>query len=700
MNRGGAISLVSTIRERCRMCYTCVRECPAKAIRISDGQAEVISQRCIACGNCVRVCSQGAKSMYDSVPAVFELTASGSPVAALVAPSFPAEFGECSPEQFVGMVRALGFDYVHEVAFGADLVARQYRALLEKRDGKRYIATNCPAVIAFVERYHPDLVGALAPIVSPMVAAARVIKRMHGSHVKVVFVGPCIAKKGERLSEHLEGEVDEAVTFVELRRMFEERNITPEGVVPGKFDGPHGGPGGLFPISRGLLQAAEIPEDLVEGLVVAADGRTHFVDAIEEFESGQLEAKLLEVLACSGCINGPGISRKDSLFSRRNRVSKFVRDRMTGFDWDQWRADIERFADLPLSRAYTAQDQRMPVPSEEKLQEILRRLGKETPLDELNCGACGYDTCREHAIAICNGLAENTMCLPYTILQLRETMEDLAVSRDKLAQTQEALLHTERLAGMGQLAAGIAHELNNPLGVVLMYSHLLKEERSEDDPLQQDLTMIAEQADRCKKIVSGLLHFARQNKVDHAATDIRDLVARAVKATPPPANIEVEVVHDLSDATAWLDRDQMLQVLTNLIGNAYAAMPDGGKTTIKTFDTDTHVHIRVSDTGVGIPKEIRDKIFEPFFTTKEVGRGTGLGLAVSYGIVKMHRGGITVESNDDPEQGPTGTTFTVSIPKAPAAEDRIPVEGGRGDFLAAAEKRAKEVWDDARTDCG
>ncbi|HOJ33495.1 MAG TPA: [Fe-Fe] hydrogenase large subunit C-terminal domain-containing protein [Candidatus Hydrogenedentes bacterium] len=698
MNRGGDIPLVTTIRERCRMCYTCVRECPAKAIRISDGQAEVISQRCIACGNCVRVCSQGAKSVWDSTGDVFRLLVSGEPVAAIIAPSFPAEFSNCTPEQFVSMVRALGFAYVHEVSFGADLVATAYRRLLERDDGKRYIATNCPAIIAFVERYYPEHVDALAPIVSPMIATARVLRKMYKTGVRVVFVGPCIAKKGERLSEHLDGEVDEVLTFLELRQMFEQKNISPDRSKPSDFDGPHGGPGALFPISRGLLQAADIPEDLAEGLVVAADGRAQFVDAVEGFAAGQLEARLLEVLACSGCINGPGVSRKDSLFIRRNNVSKFVRERMKHFDWDQWRADMQRFHDIPLDRTYAPNDQRMPVPTEEKLREILRSLGKNSPQDELNCGACGYDTCREHAIAICNGLAENTMCLPHTILQLRETMEDLAVSRDKLAETREALLHSERLAGMGQLAAGIAHELNNPLGIVLMYAHLLKDERPEDDPLQKDLELIAEQADRCKKIVAGLLHFARQNKVSRTSIDVRDLVTRAVRACPAPENICVEVVHEVKDPMAMLDRDQMLQVLTNLIGNAFAAMPKGGKVTVKTVDTDDQVGFVVSDTGVGIPASIRDKIFEPFFTTKEVGKGTGLGLAVSYGIVKMHRGSISVESNDDPSRGPTGTTFKVMVPRTPSAEDMKPIGSQSMDFLAAVEKRAEEVWHDTSLD--
>ncbi|MBN2311600.1 MAG: 4Fe-4S binding protein [Candidatus Hydrogenedentes bacterium] len=656
--------LVSTIGERCRMCYMCVRECPAKAIRISEGQAKVVPERCIGCGNCVRVCTQHAKQVYDSIGEVADLLASGEPVAAILAPSFPAEFAQWEYTRTVGMLRALGFHYVNEVSFGADLVADRYRRLLSKPDGRRYIATSCPAIVAFVERYHPDLATALAPIVSPMVAAARVLRRLHGDALKIVFIGPCIAKKGEAVSDFIGRDlVASALTFLELGSMFDARGVRAETVTPSDFDPPHGGPGGLFPISRGLLQAARIEEDLVDGRVVAADGRSQFVEAIQEFESGHLEAKLLEVLACNGCINGPGIGTGESLFSRRNNVSKYVRDRMSRFDWHAWRENVDAFADLDLSRTYAADDQRIPAPSEEELRQILHRLGKFSRDDELNCGACGYDTCREHAIAIYKGLAEDEMCLPNTIDQFRRTLQDLAVSNDQLQETREALVQSEKLASMGQLAAGIAHELNNPLGVVLMYSHLLKDENTENAKLMDDLDMITDQADRCKKIVAGLLHFARQNKVEREPTDLCQLVQRAVKTCPPPSGVRIEVHCDLDDPTVMVDPDQMLQVLTNLIGNAYGALPDGGVVAIEMSLTDMQAKIRVSDTGVGIPKEHRDKIFEPFFTTKDVGKGTGLGLAVTYGIVKMHRGDIRVESNADPEAGPTGTVFTVSLPR-------------------------------------
>jgi signal transduction histidine kinase len=337
---------------------------------------------------------------------------------------------------------------------------------------------------------------------------------------------------------------------------------------------------------------------------------------------------------------------------------------MAEFDEPQWQADLARFADLDLSRTFEANDMRIPAPSEDELRAILERLGKLDPEDELNCGACGYETCREHAIAIFKGLAENEMCLPNTIEQLHDTVSQLTVSNDRLASVQEALVQAEKIASMGQLAAGIAHEINNPLGVVLMYAHILLDEIGHGGrPGPDDLAMIVEQADRCKKIVAGLLDFARQNRVVLKPTDLSELIGRTVETLSIPDSISVELRFDGCDPVAEVDRDQIVQVLTNLLQNAVGAMPDGGEIGIELDGDDTVVHVALHDTGCGIPQANIDKVFEPFFTTKQVGKGTGLGLAVTYGIVKMHRGDIAVASNADSAAGPTGTTFTVTLPR-------------------------------------
>ncbi|MFW5698545.1 MAG: [Fe-Fe] hydrogenase large subunit C-terminal domain-containing protein [Planctomycetota bacterium] len=666
---------ITTEGERCRICYTCVRECPAKAIRIVDGQADVVPERCITCGNCIKVCSVGAKQARDSTARVTAMLDEGRPTAAVLAPSFPAEWPDCAPEAVAGMVRALGFDQVCEVAFGADLVAERYRQLLddESRAGtvKRHIATTCPAVITFIERHHPDLTDCLTPIVSPMIAMGRALKQLHGPALRVVFIGPCIAKKAEADSPRAdcgagvtEAAIDATITFGELRELLLRRGIEPDTAPSADFDPPHPAAGALFPVSRGMLQAAGIREDLIEGQIVATEGRRNTVEAIKEFAEGNLDARLLEVLCCEGCIMGAGMTTDAPLFSRRSQVSSYVRERMRRHDPVSWREQMDRFANLDLARAFLADDQRLPAPQGEQIEAILGRMGKVSREEELNCGACGYETCREHAMAIYKGLAESEMCLPYMVTRLSETVQELEQSHAELATTQEQLMQSEKLASMGQLAAGIAHEVNNPLGVVLMYAHLLLDDSGDEaKAIHDDLRMIASQADRCKKIVAGLLDFARQNKVLRQPANIIDTLETAIKNVPRPPAVALERSIAVDDPVAEIDADQLIQALTNLIANAYSAMESGGTLSVVASDHPDTVSLTIADTGTGIPPDILGRIFDPFFTTKQIGIGTGLGLAIVYGIVKMHRGDIAVKSNTDAGAGPTGTTFTITLPR-------------------------------------
>ncbi|OQA02443.1 MAG: Sensor protein ZraS [Planctomycetes bacterium ADurb.Bin401] len=498
-----------------------------------------------------------------------------------------------------------------------------------------------------------------------MVAAAKVLHKIHGNDLKIVFVGPCIAKKGEIASVNMDSEVTAGLTFVELREMFEADSIKPDDVQDSRFDEPLAGIGAIFPISKGLFQSAGINEDLVSGNIVSVEGGNDFVDAFREFENGDMKIQLLEVLACNGCIMGPGISHNKPMFSRRASVGSYVQEKMQNFNSEKWNENIQKFENLDFSRRFSIYDQRIKIVRQDDLEQILKRMGKNEPADELNCGACGYNTCRQHAQAILQGLAESEMCLPYAIEQLHKTVDDLAMSNKQLANTQDALMQSEKLASMGQLAAGVAHEINNPLGVVLMYAHLLLEKYQQDALLSGDLRLIAEQADRCKRIVGGLLNFARKNKAILQPVDVSEIVEKSVQAVPNEKGIEIKVENHLENRTAELDGDQMTQVFSNLVANALAASEKQGKIVIKIAGDDKRLNIKVIDSGTGIVRENISRIFDPFFTTKQIGEGTGLGLAVAYGIVKMHRGDIKVESNADKSNGPTGTTFTVILPRMP-----------------------------------
>lgn len=651
--------LVFTVKDRCRVCYACVRECPVKAIKIINGQAEVINERCIGCGNCTIVCSQGAKVFLKTVKDTFNILETEKKVIAIVAPSFPAEFTEINDHRkLVGMIRALGFSYVCEVAFGADMVACEYKKLHKDSPFDGRISSDCPAIVFYIEHYHPNLVDSLANIASPMVAMARVVRKKYGSDARVVFIGPCIAKKAES------NEVDESITFLELRDIFKMKNLHPEKVMPSEFDPPLAGKGSIFPVSRGLLQTANLSEDILNANVIVASGRVNFREAVKEFETQQSDRHHLELLCCRGCIMGPGMTQTASRYSRRMNVSQFVKNKLESFDFEEWENALNEFSNLDLSQKYEILDRRIPIPGEEDIQKILVSIGKFDEKDHLNCGACGYDSCREHAIAIIQGLAENEMCLPYAIEKLHESIAELNESNQKLASTRQALKQSEKLAGMGQLAAGIAHELNNPLGVITMYSNILKDESSEVDPIRKDLELIVQQADRCKKIVGGLLNFARKNQVNLLPTNIHDFVKQSISSIIKTENIEIRIESNLKNPIANIDNDQMMQVLTNLEKNAVEAMPDGGKLTLRLSDNSENVFIEIDDTGTGISKENMEHVFTPFFTTKGLGKGTGLGLPLVYGIVKMHQGKIDVKSNNDETTGPTGTTFKISLPKS------------------------------------
>lgn len=643
-------AIISTIKERCKTCYTCVRECPAKAISITSGQAEVIETRCINCGNCVKVCSQNAKKVLSSIGEIEALLSGSEKVAAIIAPSFPAEFKDLNYEKIVGMLRKLGFDYVNEVGFGADLVAAEYKKILDNESEKSCIATSCPAVVSFVEKYYPELAEKLAPIVSPMIATARTLKKLHGNELKIVFIGPCIAKKKEKERKELNNEVDEVMTFSELNEFIEDKGINLCEVPDSEFDQPHAGEGALFSISGGFLQTADIREDFIKENVITANGKINFVEAVKEFSRGYLNTRILESLSCEGCIMGAGVCNDAPLYEKRHLVSQYVKQKIKNFDRHQWKQNIEKFKDIDLSCGFSQDNQSIEAPPEELTQKVLQKLGKFEKNDELNCGACGYETCREHAIAIVKGFAESEMCMPYTIEELKKTINDLK-------STREALNHREKLASMGQLSAGIAHELNNPLGIILMYSNIILEEAECADNTREDLQTILSQANRCKKIVSGLLNFSRQNKLIKTRTEIGEFVEKCVGSVYIPENISLEVIKEAENILADIDKDQISQVIINLVNNSIDALENkGGKIDILLGKGNENIFVTVKDNGSGIPENIRNQIFDPFFTTKAIGKGTGLGLSVSYGIIKMHYGSIDLESSSE------GTSVKVTLP--------------------------------------
>jgi two-component system, NtrC family, sensor kinase len=668
-------SIITTIKQNCRRCYTCVRDCPAEAIRIEDGQAFVVDGRCIACGNCTLVCSQNAKAYLSGLERASWLLEEDAPVAALLAPSFPAGFS-APAGNVVGAFKAAGFDYVVEVAQGADLVSRAYAEYLDENPEGVHIATACPAVAEYVRKYHPELTDRLVPIVSPMIATAMAVKEMYGNDVHCVFVGPCVAKKAEARDPLLDAVIDEVLTLQEAHRLLAAHGVDPAKSPEAAWDEPAAGRARVFPLPGGLLESAGMDRGMLDPDVLVVSGHDETVevlDSLAEADTGQ--TLLVEALMCRGCYCGPGISSSEPGLLRKRRVGEYVADcrrREAEALTAAGEAEDERlaaaFPGLELRRTYTPDDQRLPEPTEEEIREILARTNKFFPEDELNCGACGYLTCRDKAIAVHCGMAEDAMCLPFMIDQAERVCIELNVPWSEMRDVHRHIINTEKLASMGQMAAGVAHELNNPLSTILLYTHILGKKLQDRDDLDHDLKLVAEESERCKKIVGNLLDFARQSRVHVENASVRDVIQQAVDsatATVDPSGHVVDLVVDVEPGLrADLDRDQMTQVLVNLVKNGVEAM-EGRDGTVRVSAREVEgggrLHIAVSDEGAGIPQSARDKVFQPFFTTKSIGKGTGLGLPISYGIVKMHNGTIWFETETD-----RGTTFHVELPSTHA----------------------------------
>ena len=289
-------------------------------------------------------------------------------------------------------------------------------------------------------------------------------------------------------------------------------------------------------------------------------------------------------------------------------------------------------------------------------------------LPNLDCGACGYTSCREKAAAVCQGLAEPEMCLPFLIEGLEDALADVEKSHSALKATQGQLIHAEKLASMGQLSAGVAHELNNPLGSILLYAHLLIKELSGKDKRAEDVKMIVSEATRCKNIVRDLLNFGRQGSVKRETADINEIIEKSLGASSALQDFDrIKVVKhfDGKIPAMSVDANQLQQVFVNLISNAVWAMKDNGTLTLITrMKGPSAVEVLVQDTGCGIPKENLKKLFTPFFTTKKMGEGTGLGLAISYGIIKMHSGQISVDGAVG-----KGATFKIELPLVTAQSE-------------------------------
>ncbi len=420
------MGVLTTLEAQCKDCYKCIRACPVKAIKIDGGHAQIWDEQCILDGRCLSVCPQNAKQVRDDLPKVRSLLASGAVLAASIAPSYVAAFDIPDPGCLVAGLRRLGFNYVAETAIGAEIVAKAHRDLLEQRQ-LPMITSSCPAIVNLIEKHYPKAIPYLAPVVSPMIAHGHMLHQQYGNEVQVIFIGPCVAKKAEADEEQFDGVIAEVLTFAELEQWFADAHINLAELVPEAYDALDTNWGRSFPIAGGLLRTAGLSTDVLASRMATVTGIEQSESVIQQLISGrELSLDIIEMLACEGgCVDGPcmvgpweGIARRQRLISHVEQAGKGLPDGCLSYGSEGEDGSLPAW----LARTFADRELILPEPSEEELNKILAAIGKRTLQDELNCGACGYDSCRDKARAVYLGVAEREMCIPY----MRAKAESLA----------------------------------------------------------------------------------------------------------------------------------------------------------------------------------------------------------------------------------------------------------------------------------
>ncbi len=397
---------VYTEDTECQDCYKCLRHCPAKAIKVENGKATVMPERCIACGVCVGVCPNKAKHIRDDLRRASSLFTQGVKVIAALAPSWASEFPDCSDSQMIRALKMLGFDMVSETALGAQMISQRLAEELRNSDKKLVLSSACPAADAFISKYLSEFIECITDVISPVLAHCELLKQTYGDEVKIIFFSPCIAKKNE--ADAREDLLNCSLTFKDLHEWFASKGIEPEKIlveaeeefVPQKAED-----GKIYPVEGGMLDTIKFRGG-GDMQYVTISGIPDIEQALTGLNINDLKKPVfLEMLACKGgCINGPCMSENRpgllNIVETLNKAQLPESPSVVG-------------KDIGVDGAYLNETIAKQSCEEEQLREALLRVGKSSEEDELNCGGCGYDTCREFAKALLEGRAEPVMCLSY-----------------------------------------------------------------------------------------------------------------------------------------------------------------------------------------------------------------------------------------------------------------------------------------------
>ena len=444
-------SVIRLDKSKCKACYSCVRKCPVKAIHVRGNTVfpNIEENKCILCGACIGTCAYNAISYIDSKKNVKQLLNSKEKVVAICAPSIAGEFDDITDyRKFVKMIRLLGFSHVMEMAFGVDIIAEKFRKLThDEFNGKYYLTSCCPSIVNLIEKIYPELISNLMPYVSPIAACAITARKLYGENLKVVHITPCVAAK--KNVDRYTGltKIDEALTFRELRELFDEFQITETFSEYSDFDEPLGYKGSMYPISQGFLEATGLDIGLLKGNSITVDGKSS-VRAIKQFlEYYNIIKHNFNIFICKGCIMGPGTSKNGEKYKRYALVKDYINKRLGNFDVEKWQHYMDEHSNYKeLNATFTNKKYELPVPDELEIKIALNRITKRNNNKEVNCSACGFANCKDLAFAVAQNAAIPEMCVTNVQIGNREssystkkTEEELDMVKTELETTKVAL---------------------------------------------------------------------------------------------------------------------------------------------------------------------------------------------------------------------------------------------------------------------
>lgn len=412
------MGIIGFKKAKCKDCHKCVRLCPVKAIRRKNEQAQFVAADCILCGQCLESCPQHAITVFSDIEKVKQYIQMGEKVVVSLSPAYLGAFDGAEPGQFIEALYQMGFYEIRETAEGAIYVTAAYDALLREKSMENIITSACPVINTMVEKYYPDLTGLMAPIVSPVVAHGRMLREEFGDSVKIVSISPCLAESTEVLKDaRTKGSIDAVISFKDLMRWMKALNIDVARCETYHHKRVNPMINGAYAASGGIIKSLRAKSGEIDDYKrISVDGIQECRDILECLRRGELKNCFIELNSCvSGCVNGPVSGKK---LSERFKSQMLVQERiMKTFP------DYVEKPDLMLHKAFEGRKEPERLPDESQIRSVLAKIGKDTPEKELNCGACGYATCREKAIAVCQNRSDIQMCVNYMYDQVKSLSE-------------------------------------------------------------------------------------------------------------------------------------------------------------------------------------------------------------------------------------------------------------------------------------